>query len=132
MHREPVQHARLPEGEVRHVNHLLHLAVTLGLDLADLHRDQAPQGIFLLPQRFANESHHLASRRSRNHAPLPERPLAFMQKVLILACRAEVNASKGLAGRGIDRFQGAGIGICRPPVGSTTPSRIDVLYAKVL
>ena len=35
LHRHAVQHARLTHGEIGHVDHFLHFAVALGLDLAD-------------------------------------------------------------------------------------------------
>jgi hypothetical protein len=48
VHGEAVQHARLPDGEIRDVDHLLHFAVALGLDLAVLQGHQTAESILVL------------------------------------------------------------------------------------
>ena len=54
VHRVAVQHARLAHGEVGDVDHLLHFAVALGLDLARLQRDQRTERVLVLAQRVAD------------------------------------------------------------------------------
>ena len=51
--RPPVQHPRLPDGEVRDVDHLLDFAVALGLDLAVLEGDERTERILVLAQELA-------------------------------------------------------------------------------
>ena len=50
VHGLAVEHARLTDGEVGDVDHLLHFAVAFGLDLAVLERDEAAQGVLVLAQ----------------------------------------------------------------------------------
>ncbi len=53
VHREAVEHARLAHGEVADVDHLLHFAQALGLDLAVLERDQRAEVVLRGAQRIA-------------------------------------------------------------------------------
>jgi hypothetical protein len=64
-----VEHARLADGEVGDVDHLLHLAVALGLDLAHLQRNEAAEGVLVHPQRLAELAHDFAPARCRHLAP---------------------------------------------------------------
>ena len=53
VHREAVEHARLADREVGDVDHLLHFAQALGLDLAVLERDQRAEILLRRAQRLA-------------------------------------------------------------------------------
>ena len=64
LHRGAVEHARLADGEVGHVDHLLYFAVALGFDLADLERHQRAELIFFLSQGLADQTDQLASLRA--------------------------------------------------------------------
>ena len=59
VHAQAVQHARLPDGEVADVDHLLHFAVALGADLAHLERDQVAQRFLRFAQGVAEIANHL-------------------------------------------------------------------------
>ena len=63
-----VQHARLADREVGDVDHLLHFAVALGLDLAHLERDEAAELRLVLAQFLAHQPHGFAALR-RGHPP---------------------------------------------------------------
>ena len=87
MHGLAIQHARLADREVGHVDHLLYLAVTLGFDLADLQRYEAAQRVFFSPEGLANQPDHLAPLRRRHQAPLCERPLRICYHPLVVSRR---------------------------------------------
>ncbi len=53
VHGEAVEHARLADGEIGDVDHLLHFAQALGLDLAVLERDQRAEVFLRRAQRVA-------------------------------------------------------------------------------
>ena len=69
VHGEAVQHARLTDGEIGDVDHLLHLAVSLGLDLAVLQGHEAAERILVLAQLLADEPDRLAALRRRHLPP---------------------------------------------------------------
>ena len=69
VHGAAVEHARLAHGEVGDVDHLLHFAVALRLDLAHLQGHQAAQGILVLAQLLAHQAHGFAALRGRHFAP---------------------------------------------------------------
>src|SRR5690349_8782043 len=69
MHGVAVEHARLADGEVGDVDHLLHLAQPLGLDLAVLERDQRAEIVLRDTQRLAQQADGLAAARRRHAAP---------------------------------------------------------------
>jgi hypothetical protein len=61
MHGGAVHHAALADREIGDVDHLLHFAIALGLDLAHLQRDQRTQRILVLAQGFAAQAHRFAT-----------------------------------------------------------------------
>ena len=63
VHGQAVQHARLADGEVGDVDHLLHFAVAFGLDLAVLQRDQRPKRVLVRAQRVAEQADGFAAAR---------------------------------------------------------------------
>ena len=65
MHGQAVQLARQADGEFADVDHLLHFAVALGLDLAHLQRDQRAERVLVRAQRFGAQ----ADRLRRDAAP---------------------------------------------------------------
>ncbi len=67
------QLARLTDGEVGDVDHLLHLAERLGGDLADLGGDQRGQILLVLGQQLAPALDQLAAHRCRHLPPGGER-----------------------------------------------------------
>ena len=67
-----VEHARLADREVGDVDHLLHFAVALGLDLAHLERHQAAE-VVLVPRAARRRRARTASPRLRRRHVAPGR-----------------------------------------------------------
>ena len=78
VHRQAVEHARLADGEVADVDHLLDFAIALGLDLAHLEADQAAEAVLAAraaprptgarPRRAAAPARRATSRKRRGRA----------------------------------------------------------------
>ncbi len=113
MHRQAVEHARLSDREVGHVDHLLDLAVALDLDLAHLEADQAAEQSFLRAQRLAHEAHGLAAARRRNFAPGGECRGGARHHALVVGLARGAHASDDFARRGVhgvdERRVGGGV-----------------------
>ena len=69
VHGQAVEHARLADGEVGDVDHLLHLAQALGEDLAVLERHQRAQVVLVGAQCLAQQPHGLAALGRGHLAP---------------------------------------------------------------
>ena len=67
--RQPVQLAAQPDGEVADVDHLLHLAECLALDLAGLELHQSGEVGLVLAQHHAQSAHQFAAHRGGRGAP---------------------------------------------------------------
>jgi hypothetical protein len=63
------EHARQAHRVVGDVDHLLDFAVALGLDLADLERDQAAERVLVLAQGLGDQAHRFAPTRGGQGAP---------------------------------------------------------------
>jgi hypothetical protein len=109
VHAEPVQHPRLAHGEVGDVDHLLDLAVALGLDLAHLERDQRAERVLVLAERVAAQAHGLAAPRRRRVAPLRPGALRVLDHALVLLRRRGVHVAEQLARGRVDRLDRAGV-----------------------
>ena len=70
--REAVKLARQADREIADVDHLLHFAQALALDLADLQRDEPAERLFVGAQLFAEQPHQLAATRGGDVAPVLE------------------------------------------------------------
>ena len=68
-HRHPVELARLADGEVADVDHLLHFAQPFLQRFAHLQRYQGPQRLLPRPQRLADPADDLAPLRCRHQPP---------------------------------------------------------------
>ena len=68
-HRLSVEHSRLADGEIGDVDHLLHFAVALRLDLAVLERDERAERVLVRTQEVAELSHRLAAPWRGDRAP---------------------------------------------------------------
>ncbi len=69
VHRQTVQHARLPDREVGDVDHLLHLAEAFREDLAVLQGHKGTQIALMAAQLFSQQPHRLAALRRGHLAP---------------------------------------------------------------
>ncbi len=101
-HGAPVQHARLADGEVGNIDHLLDLAVALLFDLAGLQGYQAAQGILVFPQDIGNTADHLPALWRRENAPACERFGAGLDQPGVVPGAAAAHRGDGLTGSGID------------------------------
>ena len=68
VHGAAVQHARLTDGKIGDVDHLLHFALPLGDDLAVFERDQFAELALVAPKLIAEQAHELAALRSGTSA----------------------------------------------------------------
>ena len=76
LNRQAVKHARLADGEIADVDHLLHLAFALGENLARLERDEFAEIFLLLAQSVAELADGFAAHRAGRDAPFLERLLS--------------------------------------------------------
>ena len=102
VHGIAIQHARLADGEVGDVDHLLHFASALRLDLAVFQAHQAAERVFVQAQLLSNEAHDLAALGCRHQPPQARRFHGRRQYALIILCRRAAHLCKTLAGGGID------------------------------
>ena len=130
LHRRAVEHARLPDGEVGHVDHFLYFAVALGLDLSDLERHECAELVLFFPQGLADQTDQLAPLRRRDRAPCRERFADLRHDMLIVLGRAAPDRSNGFAGRWIDGLEQRSGRMIRPPVFARAASRIHGLNAE--
>ncbi len=65
LNRQAVKHARLTDGEVADVDHLLHFAFAFGENLARLERDEFAEIVLLLAQGVAELADGFAADRTR-------------------------------------------------------------------
>src|SRR6185295_7066764 len=72
-HRLAVEHARLADGEVGDIDHRLHLAVSLGLDLPVLERYEAAERILMLAKTVGELADRLATAWRGHCAPCASR-----------------------------------------------------------
>ena len=98
VHRQAVEHARLTDGEIRDVDHLLHLAVALRLDLAVFQGHETAERVLVGPQLVGQRSHRLAALGRRDPAPGARGLDRRGEHALIVHRRRAVNARQTLAG----------------------------------
>ena len=114
VHRQAVQHARLTDGEVGDVDHLLHFAIAFRLDLAGFERDEAAERALVRAQLLADQAHGLAALRRGDRAPLLERLARRNDHALVVGGGRAAHAAEQLAGGGIDRLDERARGVLRP------------------
>ena len=71
VHGTAVEHARLTDGEVGDIDHLLYFAARLCDQLAVLERDQLAELVLVASKRIAQQSHQLAPLGRRYLRPAP-------------------------------------------------------------
>jgi hypothetical protein len=131
VHRLAIEHARLADREVGDVDHLLHFAVTLGLDLAHLERHEAAERVLVLTQLFADETHDLAALRRGHEPPLLERGARIADELLVVGRRGGLHLGDQRAARRAARFDDAAVAALRPGSAGTR-RRIDCLQVEGL
>ena len=73
MHGQAVQLAGKADGEIGHVDHLLHFALAFGEDLTHFESDERAEVGFRTAQLVAQFAHDFAALRRGNHTPFEER-----------------------------------------------------------
>src|SRR5581483_10442870 len=84
LHGVAVELAREADGEVGHVDHLLHLALALGEDLAHLQGDQGAQVVLVPAELLAHLAHDEAAQGRGRHAPAQERLVGALHHALVV------------------------------------------------
>ncbi len=132
VHRQAVQHARLADREVGDVDHLLHFAVALGLDLAHLERHEAAEIRLVAPQFVADQAHGLAALRCRHRAPGQRDVVRSRHQLLVLRSGRRAHCSQHLAVRRIDRLDQRSVVVRQPAARRTPGARVDCPEAQAL
>ncbi len=102
MHRQAVQHARLPDGEIGNVDHLLDLAIALGLDLAVLQRYQAAERVLVAAQLLGHQANRLAALGRRHLSPALRRGDRGAENMFVVLGGRGAHPREALSGRRID------------------------------
>ncbi len=131
LHGGTVEHARLPNSEIGHVDHFLDFPVSLSLDFADFEGDQGSEVLLLLSQRLADQPDEFSTFRGRDHPPGEESLNRFFHDALIVFGGTGVNTGNHLSGRRICRMQQRTPGVAGPPVAPGAASRIHGLDAQI-
>ncbi len=120
VHRQSVEHARLTHGEIRDVDHLLHLAVALRLDLAVFQGDETAERVLVDPQLVGQRSHRLAALGGGDPAPGARGLDRGGEHALVVGRRRAANPRQTFAGRGARRFDDRA-GLQRAPTVTARP-----------
>ena len=132
MHGEAVQHARLPDGKIGDIDHLLDLAVALGLDLAVFHGDETAERILVAAQFFAHEPHRFTALRRRHLPPCGGCRHGRAHDLLVVLERGAANLRQPPAGRRIDGIDQRPVGLLAPALAAGPGSGIDVAKSQDL
>ncbi len=132
MHGEAVQHARLADGEIGDIDHLLDLAHALGFDLAVFQGHQAAERILVLAQLLTHEPHGLAALGRRHQPPGSGRGHGRGHHILVVFRRGAANLRQPLAGGRIDGVDQRPVGLPGPALAAGPRSRVDVAKSQCL
>ena len=91
LNRQAVKHARLADGEIADVDHLLNFAFTFGNDLAGLESDELTKLMFQLAQRISEAANSIATDRAGRSSPFFERFLRTRDRCLVILVRGGAN-----------------------------------------
>jgi len=97
VHRQPVELTRQADREVADVDHLLDLALALGLDLPVLESYERAEILLLLAQQVAEHADRLAPLRGRRQPPLEEGRVSRLDHAVVLLRRDLLDAGNRLA-----------------------------------
>src|SRR5438552_2539545 len=91
LNRQAVKHARLADGEIADVDHLLNFAFTFGNDLAGLESDELTKLMFQLAQPISESANGVAADGARCSSPFFERFLRTRDRGLVIVVRGGAN-----------------------------------------
>src|SRR5436190_419666 len=94
LNRQAVKHARLADGEIADVDHLLNFAFTFGNDLAGLESDELTKLMFQLAQRISETANGVAADGARCSSPFFERFLRARDGCLVIVLGSGANAGQ--------------------------------------
>ena len=87
MHGAPIHHARLTNGEIGNVDHLLNFAIAFGFDFAHFQCNQTSQRVLIVTQGVCDMTNRFAANRGRDGAPYFERIFSGRDDFLVLGLR---------------------------------------------
>jgi hypothetical protein len=130
VHRQTVEHARLPDRKVGDIDHLLHFAVALGFDLAVLQGHKTAERRLVRAQFLTQQSHDFAALGRRYPAPLIGGRHRVGHYTLVVCRGGAANLREPPAGRGIGRIEERP-GLGRTPAAAAGPgARVDGVDAE--
>src|SRR4030095_5397261 len=95
--RQAIEHARLADGEIADVDHLLHLAFAFRDDLPSLQRDQLTELVFQFAQGVAKTANGLAAHWPGRDAPFKKRFLRSCNCLVVIFVRSRAHAGESLS-----------------------------------
>ena len=102
VHAQSVELPGEADGEIRDIDHLLHLAQPLGEDLAHLHAHQRAQRGLVRAQLVADFAHDLSALGRGDHAPGGECRNRRLHDAFVLVRAGHAHAGDGATGGGVD------------------------------
>ena len=100
LNRQAIQHARLADGEIADVDHLLHFAFAFGDNFSGLESDELAKFMFQFAERVSETANSVASDWTRRSPPFFERFLRAREGCLVIVVRRGSNTRQPSA---IDR-----------------------------
>src|SRR6202040_640642 len=97
LNRQAVKHARLTDGEITDVNHLLHFACAFGDDFSSLESDELSKLMFQFAERVAETANGVAADWSGCSSPFFERFLRSRNRRLVILVRSGADAGQPTA-----------------------------------
>src|SRR4051812_34207356 len=94
---QTVQHARLPNGEIANIDHLLNFALAFGNDLAGLKRNELPQLMFKIAQGVPKATNRISSHWPRSNTPFQKCFMSPTDREFIIFIRCGADPSDHLA-----------------------------------
>ena len=130
VHGVAVEHARLAQREVADVDHLLDLAVALGLDLAHFQRDQGAQSVLVVAQGVVDQPHGVTTLRGRDLAPGQSGFLGGLDDLLVVLHGSAAHPGDDAAVGGVHRLDEVVFAHRGILAGAETGARIDILESE--
>src|ERR1700719_4124971 len=92
LNRQTVKHARLADGEIGDVDHLLNFAFTFGENFAGLESNELTKLVFQLTERVSETTNGVAPDRTGCFSPLFERFQRARDRRLVIIVRRRADA----------------------------------------
>src|SRR5882762_4203504 len=89
---QAIKHARLANGEIADVDHLLHFAFAFCDDLTGLESDKLAELLFEIAQRVTKTANGLTAHRTRSRPPFQERFVRTRNRLIVIVIRCSTHA----------------------------------------